>query len=445
MTSDRSVIWQQRRQPSSVARQGDHRTPYQRDKARILHSASFRRLQAKTQVLGVGLNDFYRTRLTHSLEVAQIGVGINSQLQQKYAHLQPLLQFDNNLIESICLAHDLGHPPFGHGGEVALNVMMHQHGGFEGNGQTFRLVTHLESYSAAHGMNLTRRTLLGLLKYPALITDLTSEHAYPALPADLKRIKTSEWRPPKGLFSQDADTFDWVLSACSVADIERFRALTKRTDKHSVTRYKSFDCSIMELADDIAYGIHDLEDALVLGLTDRAAFEGMVTTPIKSMSLPLSEHIESITDALFSGKEFLRKNAIGELVNSFIVNICITPQECFDEPLLDFQAKLDDLHQQALSCFKQYVMQDVILRPELQLIEYKSQQVMFELMRVYSHEPNRLLPRPVAQRWNEQDSTENQHRVLCDYFAGMTDEHATRLYSRLFMPKSVTSIEDLMG
>lgn len=445
MVSNRSVIWQQRRQASSIARQGDHRTPYQRDKARILHSAAFRRLQAKTQVLGVGLNDFYRTRLTHSLEVAQIGVGINSQLQQKYTHLEPLLQFDNNLIESICLAHDLGHPPFGHGGEIALNVMMHQHGGFEGNGQTFRLVTHLESYSAAHGMNLTRRTLLGLIKYPALITELTTEHVYPPLPDDLKRIKTNEWRPPKGLISQDLDTFDWVLSACSKADTERFRTVTKRPNKHSVTCYKSFDCSIMELADDIAYGIHDLEDALVLGLTDRSVFEDMVTKPIQSLSLPLSEQIEPLTDALFSGKEFLRKNAIGELVNSFIVNIHITPLERFDEPLLDFQAKLDELHQQALNCFKRYVMHDVILRPELQLIEYKSQQVMFELMRVYSHEPKRLLPRPIAQLWSQQNSADNQHRVLCDYFAGMTDEHATRLYSRLFMPKSVTSIEDLLG
>ena len=128
----------QRRSNLSTRRPNDHREPYQRDKARILHSAAFRRLQAKTQILGVGQDDVYRTRLTHSLEVAQIGTGLLAQLKPSHqVTTNPLFQKllpPDSLIESLCLAHDIGHPPFGHGGEVALNYMMHNFGGFEANG-----------------------------------------------------------------------------------------------------------------------------------------------------------------------------------------------------------------------------------------------------------------------------------------------------------------------
>ncbi|MGL4712962.1 MAG: dGTP triphosphohydrolase, partial [Shewanella sp.] len=161
-----SSIWQERRHGEDKQRRNDHRSPFQRDRARILHSAAFRRLQAKTQVLGVGMNDFYRTRLTHSLEVSQIGTGIAAQLRRKYPQYKQLL-CSMSLLESQCLAHDIGHPPFGHGGEVALNYMMRDHGGFEGNGQTFRILSKLEPYTLDFGMNLCRRTMLGILKYPA--------------------------------------------------------------------------------------------------------------------------------------------------------------------------------------------------------------------------------------------------------------------------------------
>ena len=171
-------MWVERKQASITKRQQDHRSPFQRDRARILHSASFRRLQSKTQVMGSGQSDFYRTRLTHSLEAAQIGSGIIAQLRSKYAALcRQLFPDDDTLIESICLAHDIGHPPFGHGGEIALHFMMRNHGGFEGNGQTFRIVAHLDPFSENAGMNLTRRSLLGLLKYPQTIEQLTNQQA----------------------------------------------------------------------------------------------------------------------------------------------------------------------------------------------------------------------------------------------------------------------------
>ena len=150
-------------------RRDDHRSAYERDRARILHSGAFRRLQAKTQVHGNSFDDFHRTRLTHSLEAAQLGTGIVAQLKKKQPEFKDLLPSDS-LIDSLCLAHDIGHPPYGHGGEVALNYMMREHGGFEGNAQTFRIVTKLEPYTEQFGMNLARRTLLGLIKYPAMIS-----------------------------------------------------------------------------------------------------------------------------------------------------------------------------------------------------------------------------------------------------------------------------------
>ena len=124
----------------------DDRGAYQRDRARIMHSAGFRRLQGKTQVMGTGEGDFHRTRLTHSIEVAQIGYGLLGVLEKHKDQHNPALQGwlpDRDLIEAACLAHDLGHPPFGHKGEQALHRAMLDHGGFEGNGQTLRILTKL--------------------------------------------------------------------------------------------------------------------------------------------------------------------------------------------------------------------------------------------------------------------------------------------------------------
>jgi dGTPase len=192
-------VWLARRLASVTKRQQDHRDPFQRDRARVLHSASFRRLQSKTQVMGSGQSDFYRTRLTHSLEAAQIGSGITAQLRVKHPTLcHELFPQSDSLIETICLAHDIGHPPFGHGGEVALNYMMRDHGGFEGNGQTLRIVARLETFSEHFGMNLSRRTILGLMKYPQLLTNL----AHPIKPNNVdnfRRLKANQWHPPKGL------------------------------------------------------------------------------------------------------------------------------------------------------------------------------------------------------------------------------------------------------
>jgi len=203
-----SDVWLARRLKKVTNRQQDHRDPFQRDRARILHSASFRRLQSKTQVMGSGQSDFYRTRLTHSLEAAQIGSGITAQLRCKYPELsKELFPQSDSLIETICLAHDIGHPPFGHGGEIALNYMMRDHGGFEGNGQTLRIVARLETFSEHFGMNLSRRTLLGLMKYPQLLENLYKDKK-PQSVNNFRQLKANDWHPPKGLFKDDQDIID---------------------------------------------------------------------------------------------------------------------------------------------------------------------------------------------------------------------------------------------
>lgn len=245
--------WHERRHGEEKHRRNDHRSPFQRDRARVLHSAAFRRLQAKTQVLGVGMNDFYRTRLTHSLEVSQIGTGIAAQLKRKHPDKESLID-SMSLIESLCLAHDIGHPPFGHGGEVALNYMMRDHGGFEGNGQTFRILTKLEPYTPGFGMNLCRRTLLGILKYPQLAAELKSSAPHVEV-AHYRQLRPADWPPIKAVFGEDADMLNWVLSPLSRSDRALFSQFTPAEGRrHGRTLFKSLDATIMELADDIEIG-----------------------------------------------------------------------------------------------------------------------------------------------------------------------------------------------
>ncbi len=436
--------WTKRRLTRLEKRDGDHRNAYQRDKARIMHSAAFRRLQAKTQVLGIGISDFYRTRLTHSLEAAQIGTGIASQLKQKQPELCIQLVIDEHLIESLCLAHDIGHPPFGHGGEIALHYMMHEHGGFEGNGQTFRILTKLETYSPDDGMNLAKRTLLGLIKYPNYIDTLTNQRIVTKRADSHRSVISKNWHPPKGLYLCDKPAFDWVVAPFSKHDQDQFSEFIVDDKTHAKTCYKSIDCSIMELADDIAYAIHDLEDAIVMSMVTRDIFELEIVTPIKQLALPwLSEQIDKLTRNLFSEVPYERKNAIGALVNYFITGISIKRLDLFESDIINFNACFPKDYQTALGLFKSFVYNYVIRKPELQLLEYKGQQIVMELFEAFSSEPERLLPTNTAKRWIDADTDESKHRVLSDYISGMTDEYATRLYNHLFLPKSNSVTDSL--
>lgn len=435
MVANNENIWLQRRSDNDRARPHDHRSPFERDRARILHSAAFRRLQAKTQIQGIGENDFYRTRLTHSLEVSQIGASLAPQLRHKSPQLTEQLQFDVRLMESICLAHDIGHPPFGHGGEIALNYKMRAHGGFEGNGQTLRILSVLEPYTEGFGMNLTRRTLLGLLKYPNTLNRLTKTNGFDE--ADMKKIKAADWLPAKGIYDDDQAILDWIIAPLSDTDKSRFCTMNSSIDsnKHSRTRFKSLDASMMELADDIAYGVHDLEDAIVVGNISKSLWYDQAVSQFKALNdYKANLLIEQISPDLFD-VHHKSKAAIGRLVNMLVTSVELyQTDEHFEQQFLRYNARLCSPQHQILDILKKFVYQHVIRKPEIQQVEYKGQKVVMDLFDAFSSDPLRLLPQNTKNRWLKASETgENAQRVVCDYIAGMTDEYANRMYQRMFL------------
>ncbi|MFP3423550.1 anti-phage deoxyguanosine triphosphatase [Pseudoalteromonas sp. SIMBA_162] len=425
-------VWQSRIIEQYKHRPNDNRSPWQVDRSRIIHAAAFRRLQAKTQIMGIGLNDFYRTRLTHSLEVSQIGTGILRHLKTQHSDFNHFPS--TGLLETLCLAHDIGHPPFGHGGEIALNYMMRDHGGFEGNAQTLRIVAKLEPYSNGYGMNLTRRTLLGFIKYPAFINELW--HTIPDTRNSRAFIKADDWRPAKGLYQDDAHIFNWIVEPLSQND--RTLLNTHATiDKHRAkTLYKSLDSAIMEHADDIAYAVHDLEDAIATRVLTLDDWQTHALPHLQTLNFEwLNTLLETLTSRLFSKNDFERKDAIGELVNTFIIHIHLDIQnEAFECPILKYTAKLHPEYENVLHILKHFVFQRLIRDPEMQQIEFKGQNLLIELFTAFASDPLRLLPETTQAQYIEAQKHNQGMRIICDYLSGMSDEYAYKTYQRLFLP-----------
>lgn len=421
------------------------RIVYQRDRARVIHSASFRRLQAKTQIFGLSESDFYRTRLTHSMEVAQIGSGLVEQLitveldnkGQEADYIEWLPSF--YLIEAICLAHDLGHPPFGHGGEVALNYMMRHYGGFEGNAQTLRIMTKLGEYTAKNGLDLSRRTMLGVLKYPAIYNDITASNAHYLAQLqepqvnDFRTLEMNRWTPPKSIYLEEKVEFDWVLSAFSLADKAQFTQLIPSEVEHQKTKYTGLDTTIMELADDIAYGIHDLEDAVAMKMVSREIWQAQVMDVEVFKQYALWD--DTMTDRLFSHSSKGRKHAVSKMVGIMVESIYMDENLSFEHPLLRYQARLQEGTSAILSLLKQFVYNNVITTPEVKQMEYKGQLIVLELFKSLRANPGALLPSKSYEKYQKAQTEQAQQRVISDYIAGMTNTYAARLYAKLFTPE----------
>ncbi|EFP97559.1 anti-phage deoxyguanosine triphosphatase [Vibrio caribbeanicus] len=414
----------------------EHDYFYRIDQSRVVNSVAFRRLQSKTQVHGVGESDFFRTRLTHSMEVAQIGKSITHRLNfiagkkecESEKWIAPI-----PLIEAICLAHDLGHPAFGHNGERTLNYFLHRDGGFEGNGQTFRILTKLGEYSSDFGYNLTRRTLLGVVKYPVLHRQL--DHVYPS-PEQTTVIDISKWSPPKCIHDTENEALEWVLNPFSDRDKELFTSTTLVKGKLK-SQFKSFDTSIMECADDIAYGIHDLEDALVMRLLHRDEVCEKLTHELEELSKLVTKRWNNTNKSylamkLASGKLEDTKAAISSIINELVRSTTITKQKMFESPLLDFQCTMSDEHLDILKSFQDFVYEQVISQPSVQTLEFKGQKIITDIFMALKSKPYMLLPSIVQEKVSDEISLE---RVVADYISSMTDIEACKLYQRLFTPE----------
>ena len=383
----------------------DYRSEFERDRARIIHAAAFRRLQGKTQVFGVYEGDFFRTRLTHSLEVSQIAKGIALALRA-----------DTDLVEAVCLAHDLGHPPFGHTGEHVLHELMRDHGGFEGNAQTFRILTRLErKHSDYEGLNLTYQTLDGVLKYKACINAAT--------------IAASPDGPVKGFYGEDQELVRAVIQATGNG-YER-----------------SFECQIMDVADDIAYSVHDLEDSMKAGLITLTDFRHTphprVVRTVNAKLAPLAicvsaEDIHNELLAIADRLETLEKTAgraarkmlTRDLIHEFASAVGRqTPDRIDAEPHTRIRIEI-------LKAFESY---KVIHNPRVTTLGHKGKEVLRRLFAVLDQgrESIGLFPDDHGEDYEQALLNGNEtarKRVICDFLAGMTDSYAMRFYSRLFVP-----------
>ena len=223
---------------------------------------------------------------------------------------------------------------------------------------------------------------------------------------------------------------DWMLEPFSAADKKRFRSTRDKGQGHLKAHFKPFDTSIMELADDIAYGVHDLEDALALGLVERDEWQREVVLPILAMNDGhIGPRIDEYTEKLFSRSNKDRKHAISWLVSHFIRHIAITEDEGFEHELLRLQVDMEPTAYRILLLIKVFVMDYVIFKPELQMLQYKGQQVMVKLFEIFLANPNRLLPVDVFADYEQEGP-----RAIADYLSAMTDVSAGKLYHKLLSP-----------
>jgi dGTPase len=408
---------------------GTGRGPFVRDRARVLHSAALRRLAAKTQVVAVGSGDFPRTRLTHSLECAQIG-----------RELGAAIGCDPDLVDAACLAHDLGHPPFGHNGESALAQLAADCGGFEGNAQSLRLITRLEAKVPGAGLNLTRATLDATLKYPwvgpsASSASSGSGGSSGSLAGSLDESAAA--RPPGkyGAYAEDAAIFSWIRAGAPAGR-------------------PSLEAQVMDWADDVAYSVHDLEDGLHAGLVtldqlrDPAEQLAVASLTLTAYSKPGSTSLDELSSAFvgllaldcwpsyFDGS-LASSAAVKHLTSELIGRLCGATEHATrppgHPPLTRYEADLVVPQQQRLECalLKGVTAYYVMSRTGAAAAQARERELIFELAgAILAGAPGTL---ELAFRPEFQSAADDaaRLRVVIDQIASLTDTSASVWHQRL--------------
>ena len=344
----------------------DYRTVYQRDRDRIIHTTAFRRLEYKTQVFIITEGDYYRTRLTHTIEVAQIGRTIARALRA-----------NEDLTEAICLAHDLGHGPFGHNGEDTLNTLMEGRGGFDHNHQSLRIVEKLEHrFPDFHGLNLSWEVREGILKHES--------------------------------------------------EYDRGVAFAFDPDKRGV-----LECQIVNIADEIAYSTADLDDGLRSGM--------ITASQLSDLALWQEVTEELGIDLALGFSEMDRHRLIRRLVSREVTDLIQATDDmlrAWDVKSVDDIRNLPNnvvTHSEALQAknreLKDFLYQNLYRHWRLMRMGSKANRFLTQLFHLYVAEPQ-LLPWQTKAHLDD----ETLHRVVCDYIAGMTDRYALQEYQKLFDP-----------
>lgn len=440
----------ERRYPENPASPKDHRHPTERDRDRVLHSAAFRRLQGKTQVFGIGLADFYRTRLTHSVEVAQIARAIAHNLLIEKPELHRCLAPE--LAEAAALAHDLGHPPFGHAGEQTLDACMREVSSrsrrtgknalrFEGNAQTFHILVAAEPKSPDYpGLNLTRATLAGVMKYPY----------------------EQDNRNGKFIFPSDLPMAKWAL--------QKGGTILKTEGRPGRHKWKtSIVCQVLDWADDCAYSVHDVEDALQAqflhpGDLEDASFARRVfnhyedtraeeTAPeldlpeVRGRLLDLGRRIQPNGQG---DERAHRKAAMRNILNDLITSVSV--EKSGSRGRSDFSWRLIVPHEaRILSVLcKSVIWEAVITDPRVAAMSTKGREILRELFHllmeeVFNKKSVALFPRyyrPIIENSLEGGRTETA-RAVCNFLALLTDMDALRFHALLRGSKS-SSIFDFI-
>lgn len=385
----------------------DYRTAFQVERDRILFSYAFRRLQAKTQVFQTGVYDYYRTRLTHSLEVGRVACSLVDWLHQ--AEGSPLsleCSIDTDLVEAIGFAHDLGHPPFGHAGERKLNELMCAHGGFEGNAQTVRMLTQLIYREGRSGMNPTRALLDGIMKY--------------------KNLRSEGGEDARFLYDSQSVVRDFTLNGAYAAGGEN--------------RYwQSIEGQIVDWADDITYSLHDILDAVQTGFIGYRLLREWAEQ--NELNNEESEHLEYLINCLDDGSveaRFSKKIAL------FVRSTRLEEQE---HPLAELSNRyryslyVDPAVRDESRFYKRMAESLIFDSTVLQRLEYKGGHVLGRLFEaLYPHYAEmggaqlNLLPIDAGELIRAETDVSSRARRLCDWLAGLTDHAACKLHSSLFDP-----------